>query len=201
MDYEESKDQAYDKEQCSDEEHCCDKEQSRDLDHSQTEDSKKKEKKERKKPSNQELITSAKVVAEGLQNLDKVDKAKFAHAAEDLLGAASHYGKLDDKGYDKYIDKVEDMLHKYGGSGATHGEGEVEGSEHSNSKKDKLEKDKENKGKSEKEKDGGEDEEGGVGNYLKMAQGIFKKWDLIEQSGLWISVSVNTLILLILSLL
>ncbi|QHO16434.1 hypothetical protein S83_032576 [Arachis hypogaea] len=52
--------------------------------------------------STSELFSSAKVVAETAQanisgEADKVDKAKAANAAGDLLDAAGQYGKLDDQ--------------------------------------------------------------------------------------------------------
>ncbi|KAM7487479.1 hypothetical protein LguiB_024963 [Lonicera macranthoides] len=70
------------------------------------------------KPTNSELLQSAKLVAEAAQatlrhESDKVEKAKVAGAAADLLNAASTYGKLDEKGLGKYLDKAEDYLHKY----------------------------------------------------------------------------------------
>ncbi|KAK7251926.1 hypothetical protein RIF29_35541 [Crotalaria pallida] len=76
--------------------------------------------------SSSELLSSAKLVADAAQSAlknesDKVDKAKVAEAAGDLLEAAKHYGKLDDqKGVGQYVDKAADYLHQYqGGSGTT----------------------------------------------------------------------------------
>ncbi|KAJ4835605.1 hypothetical protein Tsubulata_047232 [Turnera subulata] len=68
--------------------------------------------------STTELFSSAKVVAEAAQSTfnkegDKVDKAKVAGAAEDLLGAASQYGKLEEKGLGQYVEKAETYLHQY----------------------------------------------------------------------------------------
>ncbi|WOH12575.1 hypothetical protein DCAR_0832080 [Daucus carota subsp. sativus] len=65
------------------------------------------------KPSNSELLASAKVVADAAMGKEKVDKGKVAGAAEDLLQAAEEYGKLGDTSYGKYVDKAEEYLHKY----------------------------------------------------------------------------------------
>lgn len=70
------------------------------------------------KPSNSELLSSAKLVAEAARatlnhESDKIDKAKFAGAAGDLLSAASDYGKLEEKSFGKYVEKAEDYLHEY----------------------------------------------------------------------------------------
>uniref|UniRef100_A0A6N2LTV5 Uncharacterized protein n=1 Tax=Salix viminalis TaxID=40686 RepID=A0A6N2LTV5_SALVM len=56
-----------------------------------------------RQPSASELLASAKLVAEAAQaslgnGRDKIDKVKVAAAAEDLLGAASKYGKVEEKG-------------------------------------------------------------------------------------------------------
>ncbi|KAJ4968525.1 hypothetical protein NE237_015226 [Protea cynaroides] len=77
------------------------------------------------RPSNSELLSSAKLVAEaaksGLINheMDKIDKAKVAGAAADLIGAASHYGNLEEKGLGKYMEKGEQYLHQYSHSSTT----------------------------------------------------------------------------------
>ncbi|TKY58928.1 hypothetical protein E2542_SST16003 [Spatholobus suberectus] len=69
--------------------------------------------------SSSELFASAKLVAGAAQSTfrnegDKVDKAKAADAAGDLLDAAGQYGKLDDqKGVGQYVDKAADYLHQY----------------------------------------------------------------------------------------
>ncbi|XP_031269566.1 nodulin-related protein 1-like [Pistacia vera] len=120
-------------------------------------------------PSPSELLSSAKLVAEAAKstlNHDsnrKVDKEKVAHAAGDLLGAASNYGKLEDKGYGKYLGQAENYLHKYGqkdshsttaNSGHSAGTTAHSSSHHSDGH-----------GKSGSE----------YGDYLKMAEGIFKK--------------------------
>ncbi|KAK7362419.1 hypothetical protein VNO77_04530 [Canavalia gladiata] len=70
-------------------------------------------------PSNSELFASAKLVADAAQSTirnesDKVDKAKVADAAGDLLDAAGKYAKLDEqKGVGQYVDKAADYLHQY----------------------------------------------------------------------------------------
>ncbi|MED6194425.1 hypothetical protein PIB30_028456 [Stylosanthes scabra] len=74
--------------------------------------------------STSELFSSAKLVAEAAQanfsgQGDRVDRAKAADAAGDLLDAASQYGKLDDqKGIGQYVDKAADYLHSYQQSNA-----------------------------------------------------------------------------------
>lgn len=76
--------------------------------------------------STSELMTSAKTVAEAAQfacsqQTDKIDKAKVAGAAEDILGAAKTYGKLDQtSGVGQYVDKAEGYLHQVHGSSDTH---------------------------------------------------------------------------------
>lgn len=67
------------------------------------------------------LFSDAKVVAEAAKSSfgggsDKVDTGKAAGAAANLLDAASHYGKLDEKGLGKYVDKAEEYLHQHHGS-------------------------------------------------------------------------------------
>ncbi|KAL6577768.1 hypothetical protein OROMI_010096 [Orobanche minor] len=73
------------------------------------------------KPSQSDLIHSAKVVADVAQahfrhQPEKYDKAEVAGATADLLSAAAEYGKLDDKGIGKYVDKAEGYLRHYAGS-------------------------------------------------------------------------------------
>ncbi|XP_057543083.1 nodulin-related protein 1-like [Amaranthus tricolor] len=76
--------------------------------------------------STSELMTSAKTVAEAAQlacsqQTDKIDKAKVAGAAEDILGAAKTYGKLEQTtGIGQYVDKAEGYLHQLHGSSDTH---------------------------------------------------------------------------------
>ncbi|KAL4639625.1 hypothetical protein ACB092_03G232000 [Castanea dentata] len=71
------------------------------------------------KPSNAELMASGKVLAEAgqttvSQGAGKVDKARAAGAAGDVLEAASGYGKLEEKSYGKYVEKAETYLDQYG---------------------------------------------------------------------------------------
>lgn len=129
--------------------------------------------------SNAELMASAKVVAEAAQaaarnESDKLDKAKVAGAAADILDAASRYGKLDEKsGVGQYLEKAENYLHKYetsnsnksGGVAGVGSQGGVGGGTGSPAKK-------------------GDDKSGGgshgFGDYAKMAQG-FMKWLMFDQ--------------------
>ncbi|XAR65248.1 hypothetical protein NMG60_11009300 [Bertholletia excelsa] len=113
-------------------------------------------------PSSSELLASAKTVAEAAQFTlrnegEKVDKTRVAGAAEDLLGAASHYGKLEEKGMSQYVEKAESYLQQYGSSDSstTTGGGEATATTPS--------------------KSGGESGEqgqsgGGYGDYLNMAK-------------------------------
>lgn len=121
--------------------------------------------------SSSELLSSAKLVAEAAQSTfrhesHKVDKVKVAHAAGDLVEAASQYGKLDEKGFGKYLDKAEDYLHHYGGAGATttHGGYSAHPTPGSHSTKP-----------DQSHSHGGHDQSGGgYGDYLKLAQGYMK---------------------------
>ncbi|KAL8142323.1 hypothetical protein V2J09_015355 [Rumex salicifolius] len=80
-------------------------------------------------PSTTELMESAKMLASAAQSAaggktDSIDKARVASAAEDFLGAAQQYGKLDEtSGIGKYVDKAEDYLHKYHSSDSQHAGG------------------------------------------------------------------------------
>ncbi|XP_028762040.1 nodulin-related protein 1-like [Neltuma alba] len=115
----------------------------------------------RQQHASSELLSSAKVVAQAAQatfrhESGKVDKAQVAHAAGDLLEAACHYGKLEDKSFGKYVDKAEDYLHKYGGSshnavGGAHSDHPTAASSHSTKP---------------------DHQSHGQGDYLKMAQGF-----------------------------
>lgn len=123
--------------------------------------------KEHHQPSNSELMASAKYVAEAAKatfsnESDKVDKAKAAGAAEDLLAAASKYGKLEGN---QYVEKAEDYLHQYRSS---HSTATTDTSGHSAQG---------GHDSSSVPSGGGGDEKsgGGYGDYLKMAQGFLKK--------------------------
>ncbi|KAE8678383.1 putative Nodulin-related protein 1 [Hibiscus syriacus] len=114
------------------------------------------------KPSNAELLSSAKLVADAAKSAlnnkrDKVEKGKVAGAAADLLGAAQDYGKLD-KNTDvgQYVEKAESYLHKY---------------QTSHQSAPATEPETHATGDSEK----GKGSAGGVGDYMKMAQGFFGK--------------------------
>ncbi|KAJ0095902.1 hypothetical protein Patl1_16731 [Pistacia atlantica] len=74
--------------------------------------------------SSSELLSSAKLMAEAAKSSfnhesDKVDKGRVAGAAANLLDAASHYGKLEEKSFGKYVEKAENYLHQYGSSHST----------------------------------------------------------------------------------
>uniref|UniRef100_A0A5B7BLR1 Nodulin-related protein 1 n=1 Tax=Davidia involucrata TaxID=16924 RepID=A0A5B7BLR1_DAVIN len=127
--------------------------------------------KHHQQPSTSELLSSAKLMAEAAKatlnhESDKVDKAKVSGAAADLLGAASHYGKLEEKSFGKYVEKAENYLHQYHSSGhsttttttTTSGHSATAATTHSFSNS------------------GGDDHSGsGYGDYLKMAEGFLKK--------------------------
>lgn len=75
-------------------------------------------------PSSSELLSSAKLVAEAAKSSlnhesHKIDKGRVAGAAADLLDAASHYGKLEEKSFGKYVEKAEGYLHQYHSSHST----------------------------------------------------------------------------------
>ncbi|XP_021910464.1 nodulin-related protein 1-like [Carica papaya] len=106
-----------------------------------------------KKPSPSELLSSAKQVAEAAKATlhhgnTKIDKAKMAGAAADLLAAASHYGKLEGKSLGKYVGKAENYLHQYHTSHSTSSAANEHSSHGSGT---------------------------GYGDYLKVAQGFLKK--------------------------
>ncbi|KAJ3693006.1 hypothetical protein LUZ60_012101 [Juncus effusus] len=107
-----------------------------------------------------ELFASAKVVEQSAMSAfrgetDKVDKAKAADAADDLLHGASKYGKLENN---QYVEKAEGYLHQY--SGKT-----PEAEKPSDQEKPAPPPEK----KEEEESSGG-----GFGGVMKMAQGFMK---------------------------
>ncbi|KAL3840534.1 hypothetical protein ACJIZ3_025125 [Penstemon smallii] len=124
------------------------------------------------KPSNSELLNSAKVVADAAQahfrnEPEKYDKNKLAGATADLLNAAAEYGKLDDnQGIGKYVDKAEDYLRQYGHSTSS-----------SDSDKHKTTTATTTTAAHQTTEHGNksEGESGGVGNYMKMAGDFLKK--------------------------
>ncbi|XWS34164.1 hypothetical protein CRYUN_Cryun21dG0016700 [Craigia yunnanensis] len=121
------------------------------------------------KPSSSDLFSSAKLLAGAAKSSfsnesDKVDKAKVAGAAADLLDAAQDYGKLDkDKGIGQHIEKAENYLHQYETSGqpapTTTGSGTPNKAE----------------AHPESHESGGDGKDSGSGGYLKMAQGFLSK--------------------------
>ncbi|KAF3944020.1 hypothetical protein CMV_029477 [Castanea mollissima] len=125
-------------------------------------------------PSNAELMASAKVLAEAgqttiSQGADKVDKARVAGAAGDLLEAASSYGKLEQTSYGKYVEKAETYLDQYGNPSS-------KSQSHSTTTTATTTTDSEPHSAA----GGGDHEiegntESGAGDYLKMAQGFLKK--------------------------
>nr|GME18046.1 nodulin-related protein 1 [Ipomoea batatas] len=86
-------------------------------------------------PSKAELMSSAKLLGEAAKSKlhhdpnkpNKTDKAELAGAAADLLNAASHYGKLEEKGmgdhhsggYGEYIKMAEGIFKKHDESSTT----------------------------------------------------------------------------------
>lgn len=129
-------------------------------------------------PSKSELLSSAKLVAGAAKatlhhEQEKVDKGKVAGAAADLLGAASHYGKLEEKSYGKFLHKAEDYLHGYQSShsstttttsAAAHSASSTTSTGH-----DHVPSSGQSGGH------GGKKKEGGFGDYLKLAEGLLKK--------------------------
>ncbi|KAM3706859.1 hypothetical protein ACJW31_03G183200 [Castanea mollissima] len=135
-------------------------------------------------PSNAELMASAKVLAEAgqttiSQGADKVDKARVAGAAGDLLEAASSYGKLEQTSYGKYVEKAETYLDQYGNPSSksqSHSTTTTTTTTPSHSSTPSTTTDSEPHSAA----GGGDHEiegntESGAGDYLKMAQGFLKK--------------------------
>ncbi|KAK4753556.1 hypothetical protein SAY87_001660 [Trapa incisa] len=121
--------------------------------------------------STSELLSSAKLVAGAAKSTlahksDEVDKCRVAGAAADLLGAASHYGKLEEKGFGGYVNKAETYLHQYHSS---HSSTPSAGG-HGHSAPVESHKPSESSGH-----EGGGSGGGGYGDYLKMAGGFLKK--------------------------
>lgn len=125
-------------------------------------------------PSNSELMASAKLLAGAAQSSmgnesNKIDKARVAGAAADLVEAASHYGKLEEKSYGKYVEKAETYLHQYGHSTTTTTTTDSSGNTAH----------KTTTTHTESHSGGGDghsaDSGSGYGDYLKMAQGFLKK--------------------------
>lgn len=65
------------------------------------------------KPSNSELMASAKVMSDAVTGKE-TDTGKIAGAAADILDAAGSYGVIDEKkGVGKYMDQAGNYLHNY----------------------------------------------------------------------------------------
>ncbi|XP_050203904.1 nodulin-related protein 1-like [Mercurialis annua] len=122
--------------------------------------------------SSSELFSSAKIVADAAKsrlNNEKIDEGKAAGAAANILGAASQYGKLEEKSFGKYVEQAEDYLHKYQSSHSTTtaaAAGHQTGSDTSTTTHSTS-----TQSSGEHEKSSGS---GGVGDYFKMAQGFMK---------------------------
>ncbi|KAK9052182.1 hypothetical protein SSX86_028810 [Deinandra increscens subsp. villosa] len=64
------------------------------------------------KPSNSELMASAKVMTDAVTG-QETDMGKIAGAAADVLDAAANYGIIDEtQGIGKLADQAENYLHK-----------------------------------------------------------------------------------------
>ncbi|KAK8962443.1 hypothetical protein KSP40_PGU015465 [Platanthera guangdongensis] len=109
-----------------------------------------------------------------------LDKAKLAESAENLVAAASEYGKLEERGYGSYIEKAETYLHQFHSSPdqkkpADHSpatEKATEGEEHSDPEEKKTPEEHHSGGGF------GGFGGGGFGDYLKVAEGFLKKYPL-----------------------
>lgn len=128
-------------------------------------------------PSSSELLSSAKIVANAakakFQNDPnyKFDKNEVADAAENILHAASHYGKLDEKGgaMGKIVGQAENYLHQYHSSQSTTTTTTKPGKAHSSSTTT-TETFHTKPGKDHHGHSGG-----GYGDYIKMAEGLMNK--------------------------
>ncbi|CAL9128706.1 unnamed protein product, partial [Musa textilis] len=128
-------------------------------------------------PKPTQLLSSAKVVADAAKSAlrhetDKVDKAKVADAAADILGAASHYAKLEEGKLGKYVGQAENYLHQYHSSHSAHSS-TAAAAAHSSSTH--------STGEAHHGGGGG----GGLEDYMKMAQGFLKKLNpgIVEPNG------------------
>ena len=135
-------------------------------------------------PSNAELMASAKVLAEAgqtafSQGAGKVDKARAAGAAGDLLEAASSYGKLEETSYGKYVEKAETYLDQYGNPSS-------QSQSHSTTTDSKPHS---AAGGGDHESEG--NTESGTADYVKMAQGFLKKWTFEYQFPNWLCFAVS----------
>lgn len=127
-------------------------------------------------PSSSELMSSAKIVANAAKaqlHHDpnyKFDKGELAGAAENLLHAASQYGKLDEKGgLGKMVGQAEGYLHKYHSSQTT--TTTTTNLDHSTTTTTTTETIHTKPHKDEYDGHSG----GGYGEYIKMAEGLLNK--------------------------
>lgn len=131
--------------------------------------------------SNSEVLASAKLLAEAAQSsmrheTNKVDKGRAAGAAADLLDAASHYGKLEEKSFGKYLEKAETYLEQYHSSHSsttttttTHGSGHsATTTTHSSATTTHS--------APHSDGDDAPSSGSGYGEYFKMAEGFLKKY-------------------------
>ena len=121
-------------------------------------------------PSNAELMASGKVLAGAgqttvSQGAGKVDKARTAGAASDLLEAGSNYGKLEEKSYGKYVEKAETYLDQYGNP-----------SSQSQSHSTTTATTPPSHSSTPSTTTDSEPHSAAGGGYVKMAQGFLKKW-------------------------
>ncbi|CAA7393527.1 unnamed protein product [Spirodela intermedia] len=142
------------------------------------------------RPHASELLGSAKVVAGAAKASLRhepggVDKGRVAGAAADLLDAAAHYTKVEEKGAGKYIEKAEGYLRTYhsthsvpGGAApptsaaAHHGAAGSGGhGEYLKMAQGLLGGHSSGGGSGA----GGHSGGGGYGDYIKMAEGLLKK--------------------------
>ena len=129
-------------------------------------------------PSSSELLASAKLMAEAAKSSlnhesDKVDKGRVAGAAADLLDAASHYGKLEQKSFGQYVEKAENYLHQYHSSHSTTTTTTTTANAAPNSAHHASPATSHSSSAS---NDGDGKSGSGYGDYFKMAEGFLKKY-------------------------
>ncbi|KAI0525149.1 hypothetical protein KFK09_004541 [Dendrobium nobile] len=129
-----------------------------------------------KSSSSSDLFSSAKVLADAARSAvshdgGALDKSKVAEASEDLLDAASDYGKLKEKGYGSYVDKAQGYLHQFHSSDQkpAHPPPPHEGK---STPEEKSTDPVEQSAPAEHKSSGGF---GGFGDYVNVAEGFFKK--------------------------
>ncbi|GAB2234232.1 hypothetical protein Droror1_Dr00003475 [Drosera rotundifolia] len=139
--------------------------------------------------STSDLMSSAQYLAGAARyafshETDKIDKAKTAEAAADLVAAAKQYGHLEEKSFGKYFDQAETYLHKYGSqpsgtTAASHGGvqhpggAEAEAAARPTGHKHQAAAEYEDEDEDEESSGGGG---AGYGDYMKIAQGLLKKF-------------------------